>query len=206
MKNRKNLIVIVSLLAALALFAGCTTAAAAAPQPTLTAAPREAPALLILEEAKAIAYAHAGVAESEATDRSCDFDDGAYEIDFDHGGWEYDYRIAPNGTIVKSEKTPEPTRPAPQPQPAETVPAEIKPAETVPAGKKSDESAASGRISAEQALAIALNHAEVSNPRDKDVEWDDGRWEVSFESGRTEYEYEISASGSILRCEKDHED
>ena len=196
MKNRKNLIVIVSLLAALALFAGCTTAAAAAPQPTLTAAPREAPALLILEEAKAIAYAHAGVAESEATDRSCDFDDGAYEIDFDHGGWEYDYRIAPDGTIVKSEKTPEPNRPAPQPQPAETVPAE----------QKSDKSAASEQISAEQALSIALNYAGVSNPRDKDVEWDDGRWEVSFESGRTEYEYKISASGSILRWGKDHDD
>lgn len=201
MKNRKNLIVIVSLLAALALFAGCTTAAAAAP---LAAAPTEAPALLTLEEAKAIAYAHAGVAESGATDRSCDFDDGAYEIEFDHGGWEYDYRIAPDGTIVKSQKTPEPTRPAPQP--AETLPAEQKSAEKKSTEKKSDQSAASGRISAEQALAIALNHAGVSDPRDKDVEWEDGRWEVSFESGRNEYEYKISASGSILRWEKEYDD
>lgn len=200
MKNRKDLTLIVSLLAALALFAGCTAAAAAAPQPTLTAAPTEAPAFLTLEEAKAIAYAHAGVAESEAADRSYDFDDGAYEIEFDHGGWEYDYRIAPDGTIVKSQKTPEPAGSAGQ-----TVPAETKPAEKKSGDQKSDRSADSGRISAEQALSIALNHAGVSNPRDKDVEWDDGRWEVSFESGRTEYEYKISASGSILRWEKDYD-
>ena len=293
MKNRKKLILSVSLLTALALFAGCSTASAVSPEPSAAAV--QAPAFLRLDEVKAIAYAHAGVSEAEATDRSYDFDDGAYEIEFDHGGWEYDYRIAPDGTIVKAEKTPEPTRPAEtvptetkpaETVPAETVPAETKPAETKPAEQKPAKSdkispeeakaiayahagvresdvhdrswelddgryeiefshdgweydylvslegkvlrshrekdddhhhskatqptrsneSRSDRISAEKALSIALNHAGVTDARDRDVEWDDGRWEVSFESGRTEYEYHISASGSILRWEKEQDD
>lgn len=200
MKNRKKMILAVSLLTSLALFAGCTTAAAVSPA-TIPAA-TEASAFLDLGQVKAIAYDHAGVAESEAADRSCDFDDGCYEIEFDHGGWEYDYHIAPDGTILSAEKTPEPTRPA---APAETKPAETKPAEMKPAETRATEPKAQ-RISAEKALSIALNHAGVTDVRDKDVEWDDGRWEVSFESGRTEYDYKISADGSILRWEKENDD
>ena len=203
MKNRKKMILTVSLLTALALFAGCSTAAAVSPEPTA------APAFLDLGQVKAIAYDHAGVAESAATDRSCDFDDGRYEIEFDHGGWEYDYHIAPDGTILSAEKTPEPTRPAQtktvEAAPAETKPVETKPVETVPAETQSAEPKTE-RISAEKALSIALNHAGVTDARDRDVEWDDGRWEVSFDSGRTEYDYKLSADGTILRWEKENDD
>lgn len=295
MKNRKKMILTVSLLTALALFAGCSTAAAVSPEPTPAAT--AAPAFLDLGQVKAIAYDHAGVAESAATDRSYDFDDGRYEIEFDHGGWEYDYHIAPDGTILSAEKTPEPTRPA-QTQPVETKPVETKPVETQPAETKpaastritSEEAKAiayahagvkesdaydrswerddgryevefshdgwdydytvsyegkvlrshrerdddrpkaaqpaetkpaeqkpsetkpaetqpkSERISAGKALSIALSHAGVTDARDKDVEWDDGHWEVSFDSGRTEYDYKISADGTILRWEKECDD
>ena len=203
MLNKKNLTLAVSLLAALALFAGCSNAAAMGspatlpPVETTEARPAEtAPALLDLGQVKDIAYAHAGVDEQKATDQSYDFDDGCYEIEFDHGGWEYDYRIAPDGTILYSEKNPEPTRPA-ETKPAEPKPAEQKPAATQP---KSE------RISAEKALSIAMNHAGVTDVRDKDVEWDDGRWEVSFDAGRTEYDYKISADGKILRWEKENDD
>ncbi len=214
MKNRKKMILTVSLLTSLALFAGCTAAAAVSPEviPAVT----EAPAFLDLGQIKAIAYGHAGVSEAEATDRSYDFDDGRYEIEFDHGGWEYDYHIAPDGTILRTSKTPEPTRPAAakpvETRPAETAPAETQPAETKPAQTKAAEpkptepEAKSDRISAEKALSIALNHAGVTDPRDRDVEWDDGRWEVSFESGRTEYDYKISADGTILRWNKESND
>ena len=204
MKNRKKMILTVSLLTALALFAGCSTAAAVSPEPTAAA-----PAFLDLGQVKAIAYDHAGVAESAATDRSCDFDDGRYEIEFDHGGWEYDYHIAPDGTILSAEKTPEPTRPAQtktmEAAPAETKPVETKPVETKPAETQSAEPKTE-RISAEKALSIALNYAGVTDARDRDVEWDDGRWEVSFDSGRTEYDYKISADGTILRWEKENDD
>ncbi|MBQ4550500.1 MAG: PepSY domain-containing protein [Oscillospiraceae bacterium] len=285
MKNRKKMILTVSLLTALALFAGCSTAAAVSPEtiPAVTAAP----VFLDLGQVKAIAYDHAGVAESAATDRSYDFDDGRYEIEFDHGGWEYDYHIAPDGTILRVEKTPEPTRPA-ETRPVETQPVETKPVETKPATstritseeartiayahagvkesdaydrswerddgryeiefshdgwdydytvsyegkvlrshrepdddrpkttkpaetqpaeqKPAETQPKSGRISAEKALSIALSHAGVTDVRDKDVEWDDGRWEVSFDSGRTEYDYKISADGTILRWEKENDD
>ena len=270
MKNRKKMILTVSLLTALALFAGCSTAAAVSPEPTPAAT--AAPAFLDLGQVKAIAYDHAGVAESAATDRSCDFDDGHYEIEFDHGGWEYEYHIAPDGTILSAEKTPEPTRPA-ETRPVETQPAETKPAASAritseearaiayahagvkesdaydrswerddgryeiefshdgwdydytvsyegkvlrshkepdddrpKAAQPTETQPKSGRISAEKALSIALSHAGVTDARDKDVEWDDGRWEVSFDSGRTEYDYKISADGTILRWEKENDD
>ena len=207
MKNRKKMILAVSLLTSLALFAGCATAAAVSPEtiPAVT----EAPAFLDLGQVKAIAYDHAGVSESEATDRSCDFDDGRYEIEFDHGGWEYDYHIAPDGTILRTNKTPEPTRPAvtkpAESKPVETAPAEPKPVETQPAETKPAQTK-SDRISAEKALSIALSHAGVTDVRDRDVEWDDGRWEVSFDDRRTEYDYKICADGTILRWEKDNDD
>lgn len=199
MLNKKNLTLAAAVLTALAIFAGCAPAAALSPETTLPAA-ETAPALLDLGQAKAIAYTHAGVDETAAADKSYDFDDGVYEIEFDQGGWEYDYRIAPDGTVLHAEKTPEPTRP-PETQPRETLPAETKPAE-----KKSEKSTGSDRISAEKALSIALNHAGVTDVRDRDVEWDDGRWEVSFDAGRTEYDYYIAADGSILRWDQEHND
>ena len=191
-KTRKKMILSATVLTALALFAGCTSANAASPDPTAARIAETAPAArtITLEEAKAIAYAHAGVSESDALDKSYERDDGIYEIDFEHGGFEYDYDISRQGEILKVEKEPERTE----------KPAETQPAETTPAQTKSD------RISAEKALSIALNHAGVTDARDRDVEWDDGRWEVSFESGRTEYEYDISADGTILRWEKEIDD
>ena len=187
-KTRKKMILSATVLTALALFAGCTRANAARPAPT-------AARTITLEEAKAIAYAHAGVSESDARDKSYERDDGIYEIDFEHGGFEYDYDISRQGEILKAENEPERTA-----KPAESKPAETQPAETKPAETKSD------RISAEKALSIALDHAGVSDARDRDVEWDDGRWDVSIESGRTEYEYDISADGTILHWEKEIDD
>lgn len=150
---------------------------------------------ITLDEAKAIAYAHAGVAESDAYDRSYERDDGIYEIDFDHDGWEYEYHISREGEILNSRKERDDDR-----RPAQTQPAETKPAEQKATEKKSD------RISAEKALSIALGHAGVSDAFDREVEWDDGRWEVSFQSGRTEYDYDISADGTILHWEKELDD
>lgn len=147
-----------------------------------------------LEEAKAIAYSHAGVSESEAYDKSYDADDGKYEIDFDCGGYEYEYDISYEGKILSSHREKEHDHHRTF-APAESKPAETQPGQTEPA-----------RITAREALAAALTHAGVSDARDKDAEWDDGRWEVSFESGGTEYEYNISADGKVLSWEKENDD
>lgn len=158
---------------------------------------------ITLEEAKAIAYAHAGVPESDAYDKSYENDDGRYEIDFDFDGYEYEYDISYEGKILKSHRERSDDRRVSAP--AETKPAETAPRETKPAEPKPTESK-SARISGQEALSIALNHAGVSEAQDRDVEWDDGRWEVSFESGRTEYAYKISADGSILHWENEIDD
>ena len=170
-------------------------------RPAAETQPRESePAAITLEEAKAIAYAHAGVNEADAWDKSYERDDGMYEIDFEYDGWDYEYDISYTGQILKSEKDPDDDRRTAAP--AETTPTETKPAETTPAETKPQ------RITAEEAWTIALNHAGLtaSDIRDRDCEWDDGRWELSFESGRTEYEYKISADGTILKAEKDTDD
>ena len=129
------------------------------------------------------------ISETIATSPSFMENDILWHYRFPHDGWEYDYLVSLEGKVLRSHrekdddhhhsKATQPTR--------------------------SNESK-SDRISAEKALSIALNHAGVTDARDRDVEWDDGRWEVSFESGRTEYEYHISASGSILRWEKEQDD
>ena len=236
MKNWKKLIVTAAAFGSLALFAGCAAASAltmeeatdqvTTPAPTAVVAEQEtgreevayAPEVIVdgavsgfeaeqtavpvetqpagtrpgsvtLEEAKAIAFAHAGVSEADICDRSWEQDDGRYEIEFDCGGWEYEYEISFGGEILHVHREQEHHSHAGH-HAAETQPREQK----------------SQRISGEKALAIALNHAGVTDARDRDVEWDDGRWEVSFESGKTEYEYRISADGSILHWEKEQDD
>jgi len=61
------------------------------------------------DAAKAAALAHAGVAEADIHDYSCELehDDGRveYEIDFEAGAYEYSYDInAVTGEIIHSEK------------------------------------------------------------------------------------------------------
>lgn len=87
MKHSQKLLMIIAVFTALALFAGCMGAAAVG-----------------LEEAKAIAYRHAGISEAEAVDRSWETGDGRYEIDFDHGGYEYEYHISSDGQILHWER------------------------------------------------------------------------------------------------------
>ena len=180
------------------------------PEPTVPAEtkpvetqPREtkpaAPQRITLEEAKAIAYSHAGVSESEARDRSYEADDGRYEIDFDHGGYEYEYDISYEGKILKSHREKDHDHHEHHDHHDTPAASETRPAETKPTEQSQQ------RISAQEALSIAMGHAGVSDVRDKETEWDDGRWEVSFESGRTEYEYDISAEGKILRWEEDRD-
>ena len=150
------------------------------------------------ESAIEIALNHAGKTREEVTRlrNEYDVDDGvaSYEVEFVHEDTEYAYDIqAETGAILKVEK--------------ET---EKKPASGTTA-KSSTTTTKPTVISKNEAKNIALKHAGVSSPRDLEVERDreNGKevYEVSFESGKTEYDYHIDAySGKILKSEKETDD
>lgn len=180
-------------------------APAPAPEPTAPApvvAP-ETPAAdqITAEEAKAIALAHAGVAEADVTivKVELDRDDGRneYEVDFRRDNVKYEYDIdAKSGNIVSYDRE------------------ENKVASTTPKPEQPDQSpVTSDKISADEAKKLALAHAGLSEAdvtfTKVKIEKDDGRteYEIEFRQGRYEYEYEIDAvTGKIIDFEKDYDD
>ena len=161
------------------------------------------------DQAKEIAFSHAEVSESEVTGLKIelDSDDGemVYEIDFYVKGFEYEYEIhAKNGRILdfdidddfdndENDKKTEGKKPS----------------------SKVSKPSSDEYISRAAAENIAFKHANVSRDQVReleiDFENDDGKryFEIEFEVGRTEYEYEIDAiSGKILDfdIDKDNDD
>ncbi len=138
------------------------------------------------EQALSIALTAAGLTESEIVhpEIEMDYEHGRmiYDVEFKAGGREYDCEIdALTGEILKAE-----TEPAHEDHAAA--------------------SASAALLSAEKARDIALKHAGVasSDVRSWDCDLDDehGRkvYEVEFQAGNTEYDYEIDAvSGEILQ-------
>lgn len=162
------------------------------------------------EEALNIACSHAEVAEEDAFRVRVDLEreDGimVYEVDFEDNDNEYDYEInADTGEILKAEsERKDGTLSSAWHSDRHGNDADIH---TVP-DTTADLSACIGDAAA---LAIALEDADVAETdlTKKKVELDeeDGRmiYEVEFDVGRTEYEYEIDAlSGGILKAETDH--
>lgn len=151
-------------------------------------------AVLTPEEAKALAFAHAGVTEAFDLEIELDAERGVwhYDVDFDTTEAEFDYEVeAYTGEILKSKK--EPRKAVSQPAAPETQPE------------------ATAKLTREEAKSIALKHAGVSKAYDLDVELDKekGVWiyEVDFEAAGVEYEYDIdAATGEILRSRKELDD
>lgn len=146
-----------------------------------------------IAKAKEIALQDAGLQEKDVTfvTLKTDREDGrqVYEVEFYAGGTEYDYEIdVQTGAIVSFDKDFE---------------------GTLPTGR---EEAAAG-ITAERAKEIALRHAGLaeSDVRRLKVETDRDhgvtKYEIEFQNGRMEYEYEINAeTGDILKAEKEYDD
>lgn len=61
-----------------------------------------------LEEARRLAFSHAGISESQAHDikAETDYDDGRkeYEIEFKYAGYEYDYVLSVDGKIISYDR------------------------------------------------------------------------------------------------------
>lgn len=151
-------------------------------------------------EAKAAAFAHAGIAADTAEHVKCklDRDDGMmiYEVSFCSGLWEYEYDIsATTGKVISFDK--------------DICDDRHGLINTDPGGAGLDVQL----IGAETARSAALAHAKVSvadlrNYR-CELERDDGviHYEISFLVGSTEYEYSIHAyTGAILSSKIDLDD
>ena len=144
------------------------------------------------DQAKAIAFDHAKVSEAEVADLECELDEdggkAVYEISFQAGSTEYDYEIdAVTGQILKSEK-----------EHSDDYVTPLPPVDS--------------RITADQAKAIAFDHAKISEAEVADLECeldeDGGKavYEISFQAGSTEYDYEIDAvTGQILHHEVEND-
>ena len=158
--------------------------------PSVPSAPPASSGTAISEaRAKEIAFAHAGVqaADTVVEKIKLDWEDGVqvYELEFRTGSGEYEYELnALDGTVLKSEQK---TR----------------------AGQ-SHSSQQTSYIGDAAAKAAALSHAGVSAGDAWDMkcelDCDDGRYlyEVEFDAGGLEYEYEIDAeTGTVLKAERD---
>ncbi len=145
-------------------------------------------------EAKRIAFEHAGINEDDAAwiEVKLDREDRTvvYEIDINAAGYEYDYEInAATGAVVKSQK-------------------EVD--DDYIAG--SQNTAQSDYIGEAEAKRIALEHAGIkeSDARKLEAELDreHGRvvYDVSFDSGSYEYDYEIDAvTGTVIKADKERD-
>lgn len=171
--------------------------------------------ILTKEEAKTLVFAHAKAEEAKVTDLDVDLDeeDGIifYDLEFDYQDAEYDYRVdARSGKILYNKSEPKETvsqpvnTPPAEQKPVESNPDEEKPAETKPA------TTTKKKIGVTAAKNAAFKHANVKASDAWDVEVDldteNGKlvYEVSFDFGGYEYDYDIDAySGKVLRSEKE---
>ncbi|GAA0372188.1 hypothetical protein GCM10008932_24320 [Alkalibacterium iburiense] len=158
----------------------------------------ETPQELSKDQAIDIALKHAGVSQSDIRldEIKRDSDDGVryWDIEFYAGNYEYEYEIqVSNGTIldVEREKTDE-YKEKVQVRAQENKAQKNKPKE----------------LTQEEALMIALKHAGLSRAditlEDSELDSDDGvrYWEIEFNHGEKEYEYEIHVNtGDILDVE-----
>jgi uncharacterized membrane protein YkoI len=194
--------------------------------PAITPTEAATPHILTKEEVQQIVFNHAKVTAADVLELEVDLDeeDGAifYDVEFDDKNNEYDYRVdALSGKILYDKAEPKETVPTetqptetqpPETQPADTKPAEEKPAETKPAETK-PATTTKKKIGVTKAKNAAFKHANVKASDAWDVEVDldteNGKlvYEVSFNAGGYDYDYDIDAySGKVLRYEKELDD
>lgn len=150
------------------------------------------------EAAVEAALTHAGVAQGDTSYLNChvDYDDGrakCYDVEFRAGNTEYEYEIdLCDGSIIESSMDVD---------------------DGGHNGSGHEAAQAGGTyIGEEAAWAKALDHAGVEESmitgKKAQLDEEDGRmvYEIEFDVGRTEYEYEIDAvSGEILKWDEDRE-
>ena len=141
-----------------------------------------------IEKAKEIAFQHAGISASDATNLEIelDYDKGVmlYEIEFNSGSIEFEYDIhAVTGEVLKYSSNDKQSAPS---QGTDTI------------------------ISEAEAKEIALTHASVTESSIQNyqikLERDDGRqiYDIEFYAGNNKYSYDINAAdGTIVKYDKE---
>ena len=134
------------------------------------------------EKAKEIALNHANVTNINNYKIELDFDDVmVYEIEFKANNKEYEYEInALTGEIIQYE---------------------IDDKEYSNNNSNNNNSI----ITKDEAKEIALNHANVTNITNYEIELDDNKYEIEFKANNKEYDYEINATtGKIIKYSIDN--
>lgn len=169
------------------------------PSPDQTAPESQKPKNSYISEsqAKNAAISHAGVSANVITEYESELDREhgvmIYEIEFKCEGFEYEYEIdASSGAVLKHEKDQDD--------------------DYVPPQSGGGQSSGGSYIGEARAKEIAFSHAGVSadavHEYEAELDEDDGMmiYEIEFEAGNYEYEYEIDAvSGSVLKYEWDED-
>lgn len=149
------------------------------------------------KEVKKIAFEHAKVKESNVYELEVeqDKDNGKlhYDISFEADVYDYDYEIdAYTGKILRNEKEKD----------NDNVHAAVN-----------QQTTEKTKLTKAEVKKIAFGHANVkaADVYDLEVELDDDdgktRYEITFQSGGYEYDYEVDAyTGKILRSEKERDD
>lgn len=152
-------------------------------------------AVLTEAEAKAIAFASAGVSEDTLShiNVKLDFDHGSlrYEIAFRSASTQYEYEIDANSGSILDVETEIDNAPSPN----------------------HSYHTSDSYIGEAAAKAAALAHAGVAefelSKWEIELDFDDGHaiYEIEFKTSSMEYEYEIDAnSGAVLKAEQDYDD
>lgn len=211
---KQKIPVIIAIILVLAL-AGCASGNLAGNHMASTPTENNTLRLLTKAEVEELVFTHANVPSADVVDLEIDLDeeDGTvyYDLEFDYGTNEYDYRVdALSGKILYNKSEPKETDvQTVASQPTETQPAETQPAET----KTNTTTSTKKKIGVTKAKNAAFNHAGVKASDAWDVEVDldteNGKlvYEVSFDAGGYEYDYDIDAyTGKVIRHEKERND
>ena len=171
------------------------------------------------EEAENIALGEAGLDRSAVALKPTEYDrergNPVWEVEFYHENTEYDYEInADTGEILKKELDRE-NKPTPKPDPIPTPEPEPTPKPTpepTPEPNPDPVPEPHSELTEAQALDLALADAGLTADTVSRVkiekDRDDGVWvyEIEFEKGRTEYEYEVRISdGKIIERDVDND-
>lgn len=171
------------------------------------------------EKARDAALQDAGVTAAQASglEVEMDYDDGlmVYEVEFRANGREYEYEVnALSGEIVRrNNEVDDDTRPTTQPtQTGATTSGGAASSGSTTTGQTTAGSAAA-YIGEDKAKSIALERAGVTAEAIREyrieLERENGRmvYEVEFEAGGFEYQYEIdAAAGTVLHEDKEWDD